>query len=156
MTFYVLLPLLLVLGIALATQGPVGMGRWGSLGRGAAIVAAVEVLLVGITLALVLVSLDQPREQRCPLEGAEWRTAIVLFFATPIVGGVPLATVIADARRQRGALVWHLLAAPAAVVLPLRRPLGAVLLGTHVHVVTPSQRLSITKCPVRLRGANDE
>ena len=118
MTFYLLLPLLLTLGIAFATQWSIGARSTRSLGRVAAVVDAVQVLLTSLTVGVALVALDQPREQRCPVSEFEFSAAIALLFATAIAGGVLLATVIADARRQRGVLVWHLLAAPAAVLLP--------------------------------------
>ena len=118
MTLYVLLPLLLTLGIAFVTQWSIGASGARSLGRAAVAAGAVQVLLVSLMLALALLALARPPEERCPLSELEWLGAIALLFATAIVGGFLLATVIADARRQRGALVWHVLAVPAAIVLP--------------------------------------
>ena len=117
MTIYVLLPLLLTVGIAFATQWSLGARSTVSLGRVALIAAAAQLLLTALTVGLVLVSLDQLRDERCPLGELEVSSARVLLFATAIAGGVVLASVIADGRRQRGVLVWHLLASPAAVVL---------------------------------------
>lgn len=118
MTFYLLLPLLLTLGVAFATQRSIGARSTRSLGRVAVIAGAAQVLLALLTVALVVLSLEQPREQRCPLGEFEGGAAIALLFVTAIIGGVLLATVIADARRHQGVLVWILLATPAAVVLP--------------------------------------
>ena len=44
--------------------------------------------------------------------------AVALIFATATAGGLVLATAIADGRKQRGVLVWHVLAVPVAVALP--------------------------------------
>ncbi len=104
MTFYLLLPFLLTLGIAFATQWSIGARSTRSLGRVAVVFGAVEVLLTALAFGLSLVTINQPREERCPISEVEWVGALALLFATAIAGGVVLATVIADARRHLGGL----------------------------------------------------
>lgn len=118
MILYLLFPLLVTLAIAAATQGLLAVDPDSSLGRTGGAFLGAQVLVVGVTVALALAELSQSREQRCPIEAGTWLLAIVLLVASAVGGGLVLATVIADARKHGGMLVWHLLAAPAAVLLP--------------------------------------
>jgi hypothetical protein len=71
-----------------------------------------------LAIYLTIAALGEPVESRCPISDGEWLIGIVLMFGTAAIGGLVLATVVADWRRQRGVLVWHLLATPAAILLP--------------------------------------
>ena len=115
---YLSLPFFLTLGIALAIQSMLVAHTETSLGRVGAVSMAGQTAAVALAIYLAVVALGEPREERCPISDGQWLTGIVLLFGTAGIGGVVLATVVADWRRQHGALVWHLLAAPLAIVLP--------------------------------------
>lgn len=117
-TFFLFLPLLLTLGVGAATQGVLTMTPRPSMGRSGAALLGAQLLVVGGAVGLALADLAQPREERCPIDGGTWVLAIALLLGAAVVGGLLLATVIADGRKHSGVLVWHLLAAPLAVVLP--------------------------------------
>lgn len=117
--FYVLLPLLLTAGVALATNSPLRAQEDWSLGRIGSVLLCIQIALAAAVVAVVVESIRDPRDERCGGASDDLGVAVLaLIVLVAIVGGFVAATVVADARRQRGILVWHLLAAPAAAVVP--------------------------------------
>jgi hypothetical protein len=110
---------LLVIGVGLAVRSSIGARRETSLGRVAALALGAEALVVGVVIVLTAVWLDQPAEDRCGARDGGFGTALItLILAAAAIGGFVLGAALADRKRQGGALVWHLLAIPSALVLP--------------------------------------
>jgi hypothetical protein len=105
--------------VAFATQPPIRARRKPTPGRIGAVFIAAEVTATAVAIAVIVLAIDQPSDERCESGGNPLVTsALALIFAVATIGGVVLAAVIADARRHGGTLVWHMLAAPTALVLP--------------------------------------
>ena len=130
MTYYLLLPGLLTLGVGLAIQSMLGARAATSLGRVGAVALGAQALVVSAVIAVALAWLDQPVEDRCGgTSDGYGRVVIAVIFGTAAIGGVVFAAAIADRRRQAATLVWHLLAIPLAMVLPYLAGFAAVVVA---------------------------
>jgi hypothetical protein len=117
-TFYLLVPLILTIGVALGIQSQFAARRTTSFGRVGAISLGAQALAATFVIAAAVIWLERPVEDRCGRDDGYGYLLLFGIFATAIFGGVVLAAVIADYRKQGGLVVWHLPAAPLGVVLP--------------------------------------
>lgn len=108
-------------GLARRTRGP---GRIGGIGLG------VEVLLGLCVTAAVLVRVATPIASRCE-PGPSVSELVVGLSAVlePVIGGIVLALLIADARQRGGVHAWHLAVGALAVVTPLAVLVEVVIFG---------------------------
>ncbi|MBM2823093.1 MAG: hypothetical protein HW413_1839 [Thermoleophilia bacterium] len=122
-------PLVLLLAVTLAMRSSFvasadRAGRLGLVGLGVEVLAA-----VAVTTAM-LARLAAPATTRC--ESGPSLAEVVVVLSTllaPVVGGVVLAALWADARRRGGMLLWHLAAGAVAVVIPLVVLVEAMVFG---------------------------
>ena len=119
LALYVAAPGLLTLGTALAVHGMLGARRATSLGRVAAVSLGAQAVVAGGAIATILYALDRPAAERCSGgDGASGIAAIVMILAAATLGGIVLAAAMADRKRERAVLVWHLIAIPTALLVP--------------------------------------
>lgn len=118
MAIYYLLPLFLTVGIALAINPLLLARRDTSLGRLGAIAVGIQVAFAGAAVGVTWLWITRPVEERCGDGQFDGYVALAVLYGTAILGGLVMATVVADFRRQRGLLLWHLLVSPVAIALP--------------------------------------
>jgi len=90
----------------------------------------VEVLAAVAVTAAMLARFEAAATTRCE-SGPSFSEVVVILstLLAPVVGGVVLAALSADARRRGGMLLWHLAAGAVAVMVPLVVLVEAMVFG---------------------------
>ena len=118
-TLVFLLPLLLTLGIAWVAHAPISASERPRPSRIGAVSFVGEVATTALAIGLVALAVDQPFYERCSGRDDDLRAylGLALLFTAAAVGGVVLAALVVDVRRE-GLAFWHVLVAPTAAALP--------------------------------------
>ena len=116
---YVAVPLLLTLA-TVAVAYAVLRGRVRPALRDVGVGSfVVQLAAAAIGICLAALDVNRPAEVRCHRDNDLLGViALALLLGVAVVGGVVVAAAIADARRQHGVRLWHVVLAPVAVVLP--------------------------------------